>query len=56
LRDFCVIEPPNVVADRQIRPVLRKYLTAEGLDFTVEIQLEPRPLQTKVQSSDPGEK
>jgi len=36
--------------------VLREYLTAERLDFTVEIQLEPRPFQTEVQPSDAGEK
>ncbi len=35
--------------------MLREYLAAEWLDLTVEIELETRPFQTKVQSPDAGE-
>jgi len=35
--------------------VLGEYLAAKRLDLTVEVEREPRPLQTEVQTSDAGE-
>lgn len=35
--------------------MLGEYLAAERLDLAVEVEREPRPLQTEVQTSDTGE-
>ncbi|SDP58603.1 hypothetical protein SAMN05428967_2597 [Phyllobacterium sp. YR620] len=39
-RDFCVIELPNIVVKREVRPMLLEDFAAEGLHFTLEPHVE----------------
>nr|WP_261322377.1 hypothetical protein [Rhizobium leguminosarum] len=55
LRNFCVIENPDVFVERETGPVLLEDLPAERLHFALKNDLEASPLQAEVQAPDSTE-
>lgn len=55
LRDFCVIENPDIFVQGKVRPMLFQDFPAKRLDLALEYDLEPRPLQAEVQAPDSTE-
>lgn len=55
VRDFCVIEGPDIFVEGQARPMLLEDFSAEGFDLTLEYDLEAGSLEAKIKSSNAGE-
>jgi hypothetical protein len=54
-RDFCVIEFPDVIVNRKVRPVLSENAAAERFHLTLEHHAEASPLKPEVEATDARE-
>ncbi|MER9605336.1 hypothetical protein NKJ11_24395 [Mesorhizobium sp. M0243] len=55
VRDFCVIELPDVIVNGYVGPVLLQDVPTKRLYLAMELQTEASALQSQVEPSDPGE-